>query len=487
MPRIARNIGLLMLSQGVQVAGAVVTLAMSARYLGVDRFGQQAVLRAMAMVVLPLMAGGLRVNLIRAIGSDPEGTPAYLGNLLTLRWAMVAVLGAITVAVARALPLSPALELAAYATVLLALAGVWGAIPRAVFVAYERNEYNVGISAAEAVLGVLFTLVAIRLDGGVAGIIAASAASGFVTAQVGLLVVYRRFVRPTLAADLRRWAEILRRSLPIGASAVLKRSYAQVDIWLLAALRSAEAAGTFSVAYRVTVQVTTTSILIGNAILPRISRLARTAQDDLRTAFERLLLLFLSLSVPAAGLLAALAQPLVLLVVGPEFASSVEAMRLVSIVLVTGLPDALLFFVLVALGRETVALLCLAVTVAANVLLDLALIPLLGVKGACLGTITAEWIYFAATLLQIHRSLRLTSVWRFVGKPVAAGMLMLAVIAAFGPHRPLLGAAGGLAVFGAALAALRPRPRRALRELRRALAVQPAEPALTAEPVQVEE
>jgi O-antigen/teichoic acid export membrane protein len=487
MPRITQNIGLLILSQAVGVGGAVVTLAMSARYLGADRFGQQAVLRAIATVVFPLFAGGLRVNMIKEIGRDPERAPAYLGNILTLRWAMAVPLAIATVIVVRALPLGPALELAAYATLLLCLSGAWEGIPRAVFVAYERNEYNLGLSVADSVLGVLFLFLAIRLDWGVAGVIAASAASAFAVAQIGLMIVYRRFVRPTLAADLRRWGEVLRGSLPIGASAVLKRSYAQVDVWLLAALRSAEAAGTFSVAYRVTVQVTTASILIGNAILPRMSRLAKTARDDLRIAFERLVLLFLSLSVPAAGLLAALASPLVLLVVGPQFAASVEAMRLVAIVLVTGLPDALLFFILVALGRETVALLCLAVTVAANVLFDLVLIPYLGVKGACFGTIAAEWAYFAVTLYQVHRSLGLTSVWGYVGKPVAAGVPMVAVIAALGAGRPLLAAAMGPAVFAAALAVLRPRPRRTIRELRRALAVGPAEPALIPEPVQVEE
>jgi O-antigen/teichoic acid export membrane protein len=316
---------------------------------------------------------------------------------------------------------------------------------------------------------VVLTQLAIRLDTGIAGILASAAAANVVTAQAGLLAS-RRMVRPRLHVDVPRWRVILKESLPVGVSGMLKRLYAQVDVWLLAGLKGAAAAGLFSVAYRVTVQGTTTSILVGNAILPRLSRLAKDSQDQLREAVARLLLITLAVSVPAAGLLAAVAQPLVLVVVGPKFAGSVEALRLVSVVLVTALPNALLFFVLVSLGKELTGTLCLVATVAVNVALDLALIPSLGVRGACVGTSLAEWTFFALALTLIHRAVGLPSIWRFVGKPLAAGVAMAVVIGFVGPTRPALAAACGLGVYGVASLLLRSVPRGSLRELRRALA-----------------
>ncbi|UCC68531.1 MAG: polysaccharide biosynthesis C-terminal domain-containing protein, partial [Armatimonadota bacterium] len=169
------------------------------------------------------------------------------------------------------------------------------------------------------------------------------------------------------------------------------------------------------------------------------------------------------------------------LVVGPQFEESITALRIVAVVCVTALPDALLFFVLVALGREVAATICLVATVVTNIILDIILIPIMGVPGACLGTIGAEWTYFALALLLVHRTLRISSFWQFIGKPVAAGAAMALAVWMAGPHQPVLGALTGLAAFAFLLVLLRVRPRESLRTLRAALAVRPAEAAAGAE------
>ena len=475
-PRLIRNAGFLLLSQVITVGAAVLVLAITARYLGVARFGLQSVLRAAAAFAFPIVAGGLRVHMIREINHDPEGAPGYVGTVLALRWALVVAASLIAAGVVCLLPLAEEVRLGSYAAILLAASGVWDAIPRAIFIAYERNEYNLVMSMANGAFTILFTHLAVRLDTGVAGILTASAAANVVTAQAGLFPAYRTMVRPKLHVDLARWRTILRESIPVGVSGVLKRLYAQVDVWLLAGLKDAAAAGLFSVAYRVTVQGTTTSILIANVILPRLARLARDSREQLRDAVEGLLLATLVASVPLAGVLAAVSRPLVLLVAGPQFADSVEALRLVSVVLVTALPNALLFYILVSLGKQFTGTLCLAATVAANVALDAALIPSFGVRGACIGTIVAEWTFLALALALIHRSLHLSSLWRFVGKPLLAGAAMAAAIWLAGPTRPALAVVSGLGLYGTLCLLLRCAPRGTVRELRRALAAPRAEP-----------
>lgn len=490
MLRLAKNAGFLLVSQATSIGAAVVTLAFTARYLGVEGFGEQAVLRATATFATPLLAAGLQLQVMRNLGRDRDRTgaaSACFGTAHVLTWLLVLGAGLLGCALVWALPLSRAYELGGYAAVLLTLSGVWDALPRAVFMAYEMNQLNLALSVASALLSFLFTLAAIRWDAGVPGILVAAALPTFLCAQGGLFWIYLRLLRPKLSLNLREVGGILRGSVLLGLSGVLQRSYTQVDVWLLAALRDAAAAGTFSMAYRVTVQAQGASILISSVILPRLSWLAKTSKDGLRTAFEHLLLVLLTVSVGAAGLVATWAAPVVLWVVGPRFAASADALRLLSFVLVTSLPSALLFFALVSLGKDAVATGGLAVTVAANVLLDLVLIPRLGVTGACLGTIVAEWVFVIYSLGQVHRALRLTSIWRSVGKPIAAGVPMLAVIAGLTPHRPLLSAAAGLLVYTASLLLLRAFPRGLLGDLRRTLAVRPMEPSTTLAPAALTE
>ncbi len=482
LPRLAKNAGFLLVSQAVTIGAAVVTLAFTARYLGVGRFGEQAVLRAMAVFVMPLLTTGLQLQVVRNLGRDhdqAEAASSCFGLAHLLSWLLVLGAGLLGCALVWLLPLTGAYKLGGYAAVLLTLSGVWDALPRAVFLAYELNQFNLLLSVASGVLSFLFTLLAIRWDTGVPGILVASAVPTFLCAQGGLLWIYSRLLRPRLSFDLREMSEIMRGSLVLGLSGVLQRSYTQVDVWLLAALRNAAAAGTFSIAYRATVQAQGASILINSIILPRLSRLAKTSKDDLRMAFEHLLLVLLTVSVVAAGLVAAWAAPLVLFVVGAKFTASIGALRLLSVVLVTSLPSALLFFVLVALGKDAIATGGLAVTVAANVLLDLALIPPLGVTGACYGTIIAEWVFVIYCLVHVHRVLRLTSIWRCAGKPLAAGLPVLVVSAWLGPHQPVLSTAASLTIYAASLLLLRALPRGLLADLRRALAVRPTESRTT--------
>ncbi len=166
MPGIRKNVAFLGLSQVVGIASELVMVALTARYLGVARFGQQSVLRSTAMFALPLFAGGLNIHIVRTIARDPEGISSYLGNVLTLRWALGLGAGLGAALIVHLLPLNASLELASYAAILLTLSGIWISVPRAILIAYERNEYNLLMGGVTALLSIALTVAAIRLERG---------------------------------------------------------------------------------------------------------------------------------------------------------------------------------------------------------------------------------------------------------------------------------------------------------------------------------
>jgi len=468
-----KSAGFLAMSQVVTLASGLVVLGLVARYLGPALFGEQAVFRSIAHIALPLMTGGLRVNVAKEIGRDPEGAPSYVGSVPTLRWAMSIVITLVALALIYALPLTHEREIAGMATILLLLASVWQVVANAIFIAYESSQYVLGMSLVSGLLTIPATMAAIRLDTGVPGVLAAAAVAPFLTAQVGFAIAFRRLVRPKLNADVARWGTILKDSLPVGLGAMFRRSYSRVDVLLLAALRNAEAAGVFSVAYRAAIQITTLSITVGTAAVPRMSRLAERSQERLRAVFEHSLVLLLALSIPGAGLIAAFAAPLIAVVVGPAFSASVAALRLICFTIVISAPDALLFFCLVALGRESAAVKWLAVSVVANVVFDALLIPQLGVQGACLGTIGAEWIYFGLSLMEVHRWLRLRIVWRPLAKLAVAAALAALVIAFAGADRPAMAAVAAMVTYVVACAVTKAIPSGTVSGLRRAATTAP--------------
>jgi Na+-driven multidrug efflux pump len=123
----------------------------------------------------------------------------------------------------------------------------------------------------------------------------------------------------------------------------------------------------------------------------------------------------------------------------------------------------------------------MAVSVAANIVFDITLIPMLGVRGACIGTVAAEWVYFGLSLGYLHKEMDLSLLRKPLVKILMSGMAMALVINLAGSNRPLLASVAGLSVFAAVMLLTRAVPKGTLRVLREALRKQPREAAVTAE------
>ena len=169
---------------------------------------------------------------------------------------------------------------------------------------------------------------------------------------------------------------------------VLIAANAQVGTILLGAMSSAADAGVFNVATRTTTFISFVTLAVSYPLMPLVARLYASGEIDrlqrivVRTARGVLLFAW------PAGLVLIVFGPSILGFFGSGFSEGATAVRILAIGEVANVVTGFGALVLLMSGRESDLVRCVGIGAVLNVGLTLALIPLLGVDGAAIGTAT---------------------------------------------------------------------------------------------------
>ena len=295
-------------------------------------------------------------------------------------------------------------------------------------------------------------------------VVAAAVAGTFVNMALLLLLARRiESVRPLLLP--RRWAVLLRQSLPLGLALMIATVYFRADAVLLSILKGPHAVGIYGVAYRLLEAVIAFPGFFYVSIFPLLSRAAaRRDLDNLRDVTQRAFDVLAVAAVPVVFGTLSLAPQIVHALAGGGFDAAVTPLRIVIAGAGLMFVNGLFSYVLIAVDRQVTLLWTGLVTLAFNVALNLALIPRYSYNAAAAVATGSEALTLGALLVLVMRSAGFTPAFRVAGKAALAGAVMIACLAFTPSNLALLIAVGGCA-YGAALLLLRTHASLQLREL----------------------
>ncbi len=213
-------------------------------------------------------------------------------------------------------------------------------------------------------------------------------------------------VRRDLSVDFRPiWADLgrsLREGWAFAVGGAALRLYADIDKTLLARLSTLEAAGAYSVAYRVTDMASLPLNSLLAAAVPRVFRAGEQGAHHAARYALRLLPLPLAYTAAIGGVLYFIAGWLPW-VLGPSFALAVEALRWLAWLPLISLPRLFMQTALIGGDRQSLLAAVLGVGAALNILLNLWAIPRWGWQGAVGATYAAEIAMSGILILSIPR------------------------------------------------------------------------------------
>ena len=466
----------------VQGLVGLLTIVTFTRLLTPEQFGDYALGFSLMTLTHTLLFTWNEAAMARFWAAE-AGRGQGADHMATVYRLWLALLGplALAIAAAAAWPLKPDLKLAA-------LAGLLAILPRTLAKLAQERRRAAGEVRSSALLDIGQTLGGFLIG---AGFAAAGAGGASPLLGAGLAAALcLLFVAP---AEWRRLSggrfERARARLyggygaPVAISLILALVLASTDRFLLAAFLDEGAVGVYHAGYSLANRtLDVLFIWLGAAGGPAlIMALERGGDDALKRAAREQASVMVVLTLPAAVGLALVARPLAELMIGPElrFGAAQVTPWIAASGFLSGLTT-YYFAQAFTLARRTRRLLAaMALPAAANVLLNLVLVPHFGLQGAVMATLASYALGLAGAILLARDALRLP----FSGKTLLQAGLASALMALVVTRIPAFGgalelgakAAAGAAVYGLAAYALdagglRSRAGGALRMLRARLA-----------------
>lgn len=424
----------------IAVASAIVLYFSQVANFSVEMLGARELARLMVGTAGP------------AHGTRQQQAVAHLvPSLLMARLLLAALCVLVLVSFALlALPRRDGAVLAISAMTLFSIAGS----SRFAFVGLERPAP----AAVASVIGELLTLVLVLQfvrSANDLNVAALTRTLGDAVPVVLMLLWLRaRGFRLRWRLDLTVVRPVFAAALPLVINAILGLAIYNSDLIFLRVLRDARTAGMYAAAYALISFLLNLGVTYGTSILPTLARDRAEPGGERRVASYQLAMLqVLVVALPVAVGGAVLAAGLIELVFGSDYLEAIRPMQILLWTIVPAFVRNVAQMGLIAYDRQTFVLRATAWSAAANLVLNLLLIPRWGMTGAAAATLITEAMR-AIVNASYASGLGITfGIWRELWRPLLAAAGMGAVLPWVRAPHVLLAVLAGMVVYGAILVA----------------------------------
>jgi O-antigen/teichoic acid export membrane protein len=418
-------------------------------------------------IVFGLSAWGLQELLVREVAPRREESGRYLANYLFLRLLFTVVTYLLLVAALRYwLPYEPATSRVILVLTLAVFPEAIFGLCQSLFEAYEQ----LFVPALAALV-----TSAIKIGGGF-WLLRQGASVGelaWVLPVASLLGVL--LFGPALPRLLRRTRQKAPARIDISFSLIQFRQTPgffvihlfsvldyQADALLISLLLAERELGWYAAAQTILLGFSLMPVAVRAALYPLMARYHHESPAKLAVLHQKANQYVMALVLPLATGVGLLALPIIRLIFGADFEAAVPALQwsigaLVFVFL--NVPNARLLMVN---GRQREASIITGISMAANITLNLLLIPVFGIVGAALSRLAASFLFFLCIHLYVHRRILANRFLPLLPRPMLATLAMAAAVwplRHFALPVPVL---AGILVYGAAAALLRVIPRQDL-------------------------
>jgi len=228
----------------------------------------------------------------------------------------------------------------------------------------------------------------------------------------------------------------------------------QVDVLLIGALLSSAAVGSFSAVLRIMTVLGYLGLAVAGGIAPRLSLGAGSPDTRAFAEAARYLIIVQGLMIAPTVIWAA---PIVGLLLGPGYRGSAEIMRVLSVAYFVGAPAALFSVAVTYLGEARRRVAIMLGTLTLGLIATYVLLRAVGLVGAAIADDIVSVVYVSAHVWICSRMITLDLrrlAWSSLRTLIAAGAMMLPMLAVGTSHLSVAGWIGGLCAGGTAYGAV---------------------------------
>ena len=438
--RAARNAGAIAAGSILSKGALFFWQLMLARALGDAGYGIYGTVGAFIAIGTAIVSFGMGPIVIRDVARAPKTTGKYLTATLVMQTLLALVAYVLVNGAAAAGGYSSEIR----ALLLLAgfslLVDILGNMTNDILLARERMLVSSAVSVGQVVLLIVLAGAALLAGAGLVGVYVATIATGILRAMALWGLVLRDGIRPQLPFDRSIALPLLLNGAPLAASAFLSLAYQHADKLLTARFIGETETGHLTAAFVIVfgvIELLSTTIL--TATYPMMSRYEG---DTFRFIIEKLAFFTLLVSVPLSLMLSIFAVEITLPLFGADFAPTAGVLRVLIWYTTVAMVSNVFAQGMIVRNRQRMLLIIRASGLTLNIVLDVVLIPIIGIVGAAVASLVAELVVLTTLVMNFSgidwarlgpRLLLLST----MTVAVAAAMLLL------GQVHPLVGLIAG--------------------------------------------
>lgn len=424
---VAKNTVYLFAASVAQKVFSFIYFTLIARSIGVERTGMYVTALTLSSLFSIMTDLGLTPVLIREGAKDKSRLPAILGNVLIVKIFLDLVAYGFLALVVWLLGYPWAIrELVWFSGLIMVLDSVslsfYGAL---------RSQHNLWFESWGVVLGQVITVTA----GGVMLwrgaplpflLLALGLGSLFNVLWSGGMLISRLGLRPRLVFDKGLFHTVVKYALPFALAGVFTKVYSYIDTVLLSRLLGNKAVGWYSVPYKLTFAFQFVPMAFAAALYPAMSTFFVQDKNRLKGLFEKGIIYLAMLALPISFGIGAMAEIFIVKVYGPDYLPSVLPLKILLASLVFAFLDFPVGSLLNACNRQSVQTAAMGVTMGLNIVLNVILIPRLGVVGAAISALVGNFTLCALGYLWVPKIIPAPKSelwWRLAKVLLSAGLM----------------------------------------------------------------
>lgn len=414
----------------VGVALSLISIGLIARYLGKEGFGSYSLIIAFLYTFNILADLGLYSLMNREISRPGADEKKIANNIFTLRLVAIFVFLGLAIIFIWFFPYTIKVKLG----VVIGSAAYFFMSAAQVLMGIFQKRLRIDRPALAEIIGRLIQLglvvLLVSLDLGFFSVLGALIVSSFIIFIINFIFV-RKYISLSLSFDFVLWKKLLKSALPIAISIVLTLIYFKFDsIFLSLSFINRHSpnpivdVGIYNIAYRVLEGLIFFPAMFVGLIMPLLSRFAFSNQEEFKKIFQKTLDVLIIFIIPLVIGLFLLASPIVILIGGPEFTVSAQALQILAFAVGLIFLGNLFGHSIIALDKQKIAAWIYFGGMIFNIIANLIFIPKYTYLGAAITTVFTELLVTILMVWLIYKTIHYFPSFKRLLKAVLAGLIM---------------------------------------------------------------
>jgi O-antigen/teichoic acid export membrane protein len=426
--RIAKNTAALFAAQFVVSLLGLALSIFIARSLGDVTFGKYSFALAFTAIFVVFSDLGYNTLLIRDVARDKTQATKYLNNIIGIHALLAILIFALIVITINVMDYPADTKNVVYLFGIYTLVVSFSAVFKVTFRAFEKMEYEAGISIFTNIIRVSLGLLVLFLGYGLIELALVFILSGVFDFLFSLFICERKFVKPKMELNFDFLKSTIMIALPLSMLSIFGIIYVRADTVMLSMMKGDAVVGWYNAAYNLIIALKIIPTLFLTSLFPAALSVFNKSRNQFYSYYEKSIKYLIAIGLPMAIGITLLSKSVILFIYGSQYSNSITVLQILSW-------DCLLLFIyaalgnaLVGMGKERQVALSALVCACVNVALNFLLIPKFSLIGSAVATVFAETILLLSYLYLMKRYLRGMPIHKFMVKPILSSVPMIGIV-----------------------------------------------------------